>query len=96
MNDTIQAIQNVDANVDMFLLYEELGMMDGKSPPMAKKDLSEFLHVKRRIFVKRFHVLAVHPTAQLYLARDLHNTVHGGLLRPMYQKTESVHLQIRI
>jgi hypothetical protein len=96
MNDTIQAIQNVDANVDMFLLYEELGMMDGKSPPTAKKELSEFLHVKRRIFVKRFHVLAVHLTAQLYLARDLHNTVHGGLLRPMYQKTESVHLQIRI
>ena len=82
MNDTIQAIQNVDANVDMFLLYEELGMTDGKSPPTPKKDLSEFLHVKRRIFVKRFHVLAVHPTAQLYLARDLHNTVHGGLLRP--------------
>jgi hypothetical protein len=48
----------------------------------AKKDLSEFLQIKRSMFVKCFHVIAVHPTAQLYLARDLHNTVHGGLLRP--------------
>jgi hypothetical protein len=82
MNDTIQAMQNLDTNVDMFLLYEELETTEGKSPPMAKKDLSEFLHVKRRMFVKCFHVIVVHPTAQLYLARDLHNTVHGGLLHP--------------
>jgi hypothetical protein len=82
MNDTIQEMRSLDMNVDMFLLYEELEMMEGKSPPMAKKDLSEFLHIKRRNFVKCFHVIAVHLTAQLYLARDLLNTVHGGLLHP--------------
>jgi hypothetical protein len=47
-------MQNLDTNVDIFLLYEELDTMEGKSPPMAKKDLSEFLNVKRRMFVKCF------------------------------------------
>ena len=59
MNDTIQEMRNLDTNVDMFLLYEELETTEGKSPPMAKKDMSEFLHIKRRMFVKCFHVIVV-------------------------------------
>jgi hypothetical protein len=69
--------------VDVFLIYEELKLpVDGKLTPTARKDLSEFLQEKRRPFIRCFHVIAVHPTAQVYLVRDLHNTVHGGLLRP--------------
>jgi hypothetical protein len=67
----------------VFLIYEELSPpVDGKPTPTARKDLSEFLQDKRRPFIRCFHVIAVHPTAQVYLVRDLHNTVHGGLLRP--------------
>jgi len=74
-------MQNKDYDVDMFLIYEELEAVDGKVPT-ARKDLCEFLQIKRQPFVKYFHVIVVHPTAQVYLARDLHNTVHGGLLQP--------------
>ena len=53
-----------------------------KPPSAARKDLSEFLQEKRTAFVKCYHIIAVHPTTQVYLVRDLHNTVHGGILRP--------------
>lgn len=36
-------------------------------------------------FINRYHIVAVHPAAQVYITRDLHNTVHGGLLRPAIQ-----------
>ena len=75
-------MENIDFNVDMFLIFEELQTLVGKELLTAKKDLGEFLHIKRQPFIKCFHLIAVHPTAQVYLARDLHNTVHGGLLRP--------------
>ena len=72
-----------DVDVDIFLIYEELGVSDdGKEPPTARKDLCEFLQIKRRPFIKCFHIIAVHASAQVYLARDLHKMVHGGLLRP--------------
>jgi hypothetical protein len=66
----------------MFLIYEELASFNGKPPPTPRKDLGEFLHLKRIPFVKCFHLIAVNPTAQVYLAHDLHNTVQGGLLQP--------------
>jgi hypothetical protein len=75
-------MENCDNDVDIFLVFEELTPMEGKSPPTARKDLCEYLNDKRRPFVKGFHVIAVNPAAQVYLTRDLHNTVHGGLLRP--------------
>jgi hypothetical protein len=68
--------------VDIFLIFEEMVAMDGKAPPMARKDLCEILEKKRKHFVKCFHVIAVHPKLQVYHVRDLHNTVHAGLLRP--------------
>ena len=71
-----------DFDVDIFLVYEEVAPMEGKAAPTARKDLCEFLHERRRPFIKGYHVVAVNPTAQLYLVRDLHNTVHGGLLHP--------------
>jgi hypothetical protein len=75
-------MKNDDYNVDIFLIFEELGSFNGEPPPTPRKDLCKFLHLKRQPFVKCFHLIAVNPTAQVYLARDLHNTVHGGLLRP--------------
>ena len=75
-------MDNNDFDVDIFLVYEELGPVEGKAPPTARKDLCEFLQERRRPFIKGYHVIAVNPTAQVYLTRDLHNTVHGGLLRP--------------
>jgi hypothetical protein len=75
-------MENKDYDVDIFLVYEEVGPVEGKAPPTARKDLCEFWNEKRRPFIKGYHVIAVNPTAQLYLARDLHNTVHGGFLRP--------------
>ena len=82
VNDTLQQMDDDDFNVDMFLIYEEMTSFNGKSPPTPRKDLCKFLHLKRKPFVKCFHLIAVNPTAQVYLARDLHNTVHGGLLHP--------------
>ena len=82
VKDTNQLLQNKDREVDIFLIFEEMVAVDGKASPTARKDLCEFLHDKRHSFVKCFHVVAVHPKAQVYLVRDLHNTVHGGLLRP--------------
>jgi hypothetical protein len=82
INDTLQQFEKNDSNVDMVLIYEELQPLVGKALPTAKKDLCEFLHTKRQPFIKCFHLIAVHPTAQVYLARELHNTVHGGLLWP--------------
>jgi hypothetical protein len=76
-------MENNDYDVDIFLVYEELAPVEGKAPPMARKDLCEFLHENRRHFVKGYHVIAVNPTAQVYdLTRELHNTVQGGLLCP--------------
>jgi hypothetical protein len=66
----------------MFLIYEEMDSFNGKAPPAPRKDLCKFLHLKWQPFVKCFHVITVNPTAQVYLAQDLHNTVHGGLLQP--------------
>jgi hypothetical protein len=71
-----------DYNVNIFLIFEELNDVDGNSPPTARKDLSKFLQIKRKPFIKCFHIVAVNPTAHVYLARDLQNTVHSGLLRP--------------
>jgi hypothetical protein len=82
INTTIEEMEKKDYNVDIFLVYEEVGPLEGKAPPTARKDLCEFWNEKRRPFIKGYHVIAVNPTAQLYLARDLHNTVHGGFLRP--------------
>jgi hypothetical protein len=60
---------NNDFTMDIFLIYEELKALDGNAPPMARKDLGEFLHFKRQPFVKCYHhVIAVNPTAQAYLA----------------------------
>ena len=73
-------MQNNDFDIDIFLVFEEVTSFEGKMPPTARKDLTEFLHDKRKAFVKCYHVIAVNPTAQVYLVRDLHNTVHGGLL----------------
>jgi hypothetical protein len=75
-------MQNNDIDIDIFLVFEEVASVEGKMPPTTRKDLTEFLHDKRKAFVKCYHVIAVNPTAQVYLVRDLHNTVHGGLLRP--------------
>ena len=73
----------MDYEVDIFLIFEELKAVHGCQPPSAaRKDLSEFLQEKRTAFVKCYHIIAVHPTTQVYLVRDLHNTVHGGILRP--------------
>jgi hypothetical protein len=82
LNDTLEKLEGKDETVDVFLIFEELKAVNGYEPPTARKDLSEFLQDKRIPFVKCFHVIAVHPTAQVYLVRDLHNTVHAGLLRP--------------
>ena len=71
-------MQNNDINIDIFLVFEEVASVEGKMPPTTRKDLTD----KRKAFVKCYHVIAVNPTAQVYLVRDLHNTVHGGLLRP--------------
>jgi hypothetical protein len=76
-------VKTDDANVDIFLIFEEmLTAVDGHETPTSRNDLSKFLQDKRMPFIKCFHVIAVHPTTQLYLVRDLHNTVHGGLLWP--------------
>jgi len=82
VNATIQKMQDDDYNVNMFLIYEEMYSVNGNAPPTTRKDLCQFLHFNRQPFLNCFHVIAVHPTAQVYLARDLHNTVHGGLLWP--------------
>jgi hypothetical protein len=82
INATSRQIEKKDKGIDIFLIYEELRSVDGKAPPTVKKDLCEFLSIKRQPFIKCFHIIAVHPRAQFYLARDLHNTVHGRLLRP--------------
>ena len=78
----IDEMDKYDFDMDIFLVYEEVAPVEGKAAPTARKDLCEFLHERRRPFIKGYHVVAVNPTAQLYLIRDLHNTVHGGLLRP--------------
>ena len=66
----------------LFLVFKEVVPFEGKTPPTARKDLSEFLLESRKNFIKGFHIVAVNRTAQFYLTRNLHNTVHGGLLRP--------------
>jgi hypothetical protein len=58
-------LETTDRNVDVFLIFEEMVAMDGKSPPTAQKDLCEILEKKRKHFVKCFHVLAVHPKLQV-------------------------------
>jgi hypothetical protein len=75
-------MKNKDCAVDIFLVYEEVGPVEGKAPPTARKDLCEYWNEKRRQCIKGYHVITVNSTAQLYLARDLHNTVHGGFLHP--------------
>jgi hypothetical protein len=78
----LEELENNDVDIDIFLVFEEVASVGGKVPPMPRKDLTEFLHEKRKPFVKCYHVIAVNPMAQVYLVRDLHNTVHGGVLRP--------------
>jgi hypothetical protein len=75
-------MQNNHIDIDIFLVFEEVTSVEGKMPPTTRKDLTEFLHDKRKAFVKCYHVIVVNPTVQVYLVRDLHNTVHGGLLQP--------------
>jgi hypothetical protein len=75
-------IKENDFTVDVFLIFEEMQSVGGQGPPSARKDLSEFLNEHRKPFIMCYHVVAVNPTAQVYLVRDLHNTVHGRLLRP--------------
>jgi hypothetical protein len=48
-------LETTDRNVDVFLIFEEMVAMDGKSPPTAQKDLCEILEKKRKHFVKCFH-----------------------------------------
>jgi hypothetical protein len=83
INDTSQQMEFEDYDIDIFLIFEELEAVDGKPPPTSRKDLCEFLHDKRKPFIKCYHhVIAVNLTAQVCLARDQHNTVHSGLLWP--------------
>jgi hypothetical protein len=82
INETMSHIKENDFTVDVFLIFEEMQSVGGQGPPSARKDLSEFLNEHRKPFIMCYHVVAVNPTAQVYLVRDLHNTVHGGLLRP--------------
>jgi hypothetical protein len=67
----------------VFIIVEELQehAVWGK-PPKTKQGLCEFLEKGRKNFIKCYHVIAVNPIAQVYLLRDLHLSVHGGLLRP--------------
>jgi hypothetical protein len=82
ITETMSHIKENDFTVDVFLIFEEMQSVGGQGPPSARKDLSEFLNEHRKPFIMCYHVVAVNPTAQVYLVRDLHNTVHGGLLRP--------------
>jgi hypothetical protein len=80
---TLEELENNGVNIDIiFLVFEEVASVGGKVPLMPRKDLTEFLQEKRMLFVKCYHVIAVNPMAQVYLVRDLHNTVHDGLLQP--------------
>jgi hypothetical protein len=79
---TLDEIQKKDYDVDLFLVFEEVVPFEGKTPPTARKDLSEFLLESRKNFIKGFHIVAVNQTAQFYLTRNLHNTVHRRLFRP--------------
>lgn len=75
---TSQQIQKNDKGINIFLINEELESVDGKAPPMAKKDtLCKFLSLKKQPFIKCFHIIAVNPTAHFDLSQDFHNTVHG-------------------
>jgi hypothetical protein len=57
-----------DTNVDVFIIFEEIGKAkDGREPPTPKKDCCEFLEEERKDFIKCFHIIAVHPTAQVYI-----------------------------
>lgn len=85
MNASSREIKN-DYNSDFLLIFKELEAMDGKVPPTTKKDLCQFFHESK---MEAFHqMLPYHRSApicfvQVYLAWDLHNTVHhGGLLWP--------------
>jgi hypothetical protein len=82
-DDDIFADIEKDRDVDVFLIFEELvEKRYGEQLPKAQMNLCEFLHPDREYFVDCYHIVAVHPAAQIYLVRDLHKTVHGGLLRP--------------
>jgi hypothetical protein len=67
-------------NVDVFIIFEELQKSKyGEDPPTPKKDSCEFLEANNKDFIKCYHIVAVHPTAQVYIVWDLHLAVHGGL-----------------
>jgi NAD-dependent dihydropyrimidine dehydrogenase PreA subunit len=71
--------------VDIFLIFEETKSVNGKEAPLGRKDLCEFMEMRRQPFIHCYHIVAVHPAAQVYITQDLHKTVHGGLLRPGIQ-----------
>jgi hypothetical protein len=66
-----------------FIVFEELKKERfGKEPPKAQMNSCKFLHPDRECFVECYHIVTVHPAAQTNIVKDLHRTVHGGLLRP--------------
>jgi hypothetical protein len=47
IEDTLQLVERMDYEVDIFLIFEELKAMHGCQPPTAaRKDFSEFLQEK--------------------------------------------------
>jgi hypothetical protein len=44
-------MEHKDYDVDIFLVYEEVGPVEGKAPPTARKDLCEYWNEKRRPFI---------------------------------------------
>jgi hypothetical protein len=52
MKETLKVIDNEDNKVDIFLIFEETKLVDGKEPPSGKKDLCEFMDEKRIPFIQ--------------------------------------------
>jgi hypothetical protein len=52
----------------VLIIFEELQKAkDGRDPPTPKKDCCEFLEEDKKDFIKCYHIVAVHPTAQVYI-----------------------------
>ena len=67
MKETLKVIDNDNKKVDIFCIFEETNLVNGKEPPSGKKDLYEFMDEKRIPFIQQYHVVAVHPTKQVYI-----------------------------
>jgi hypothetical protein len=71
-DDDIFAEIQKDRDINVFLIFEELFKKRfGEEPPKAQMNLCKFLHPDRYFFVQCYHIVAVHPAAQIYLVRDL-------------------------